>query len=146
MMTSRPSRAPRSTRAVGSTTVIDVSPLAHHRTKLGFGHHIAFDLGLTAIPPHILTSAQQRHVKFDSVARHNRPTEFRLVDRHEINVWRWRAFWPGEHAKNAGGLCHAFNQQHAGENWIVGKVPEKLWLIERDVLDADAEFFTANID
>ena len=80
-----------------------------------------------------------RHVVFDGVARQNRLAELRLVDGQKVD--RFRLLARRRHdAEHAAGLRHALDHQDAGKYRIAGKMPLKMRLIERDILDADAGF------
>ena len=53
---------------------------------------------------------------------------------------------PRMNADRAGRLRHAFDQQHAGHDRMVGKMTLELRLVEGHVLDADAGFVAADVD
>src|SRR5262245_6573326 len=74
MVASGPISAPRSTRAVESIDVIDLSD-RDHGADFSLGDHLTRHPRLAAVPPHVLFSCLLRHVIFDGVARYHRLAE-----------------------------------------------------------------------
>src|SRR5690606_10201999 len=81
--TSSATCAPSATLAVGSIRA--TLDLDNHGADLGLRPHLAPHLGLTAIPPHVAAIVDLGHVKLDDITGHDRPPEFRFVDRQEID-------------------------------------------------------------
>src|SRR5262245_60256946 len=144
MLASGPISAPRSTRAVESIDVIDLSN-QDHGADFGLGDHLTRHPRLAAIPPHVLFSGLLRHVIFDGVARYDRFAELCFVDGEEED--RFLLAHPfRQRADDARGLRHALDHQHAREHRIAWKVPDELWLVHRDVLDPGAALIATDID
>src|SRR5712691_7219331 len=82
----RLARSPRPVRS-GRLDRLRPSPTSrNHRADFGLGDHLARAFGLAAEPPHVLLPGDLTDVIFDSVARHHRLAEFRLVDGEEIDL------------------------------------------------------------
>src|SRR5437868_9911829 len=76
--TSSASLAPSATRAIGS--ILATSGVRDHRAEVGFGHQLTADLGLAAVPPHVLAPCRAVHVILEHVAWHHRLAELGFVD------------------------------------------------------------------
>src|SRR5215468_1160295 len=141
-----PIRAPGATRAVGSIALITGSQVVDDRTEFAFGYDPTGNSGFAAVPPHVLAPCGLGHVVFNGISRIDRLAELRLVDREEIRGDCRSLSANHLYADNAGGLGHAFDQQHAGKYRVARKVALELRLVRGYVLDSNCEVVTPNGD
>src|SRR5690606_37814633 len=99
---------------------------------------MTIDPRLTVEPPHASPAAELADMIVELIARHYRPAELGLVDPHEIDDLGIVVLAEARDAKRAGGLRQAFDDQHAGHDRELRKVPLEERLVDRNVLDADA--------
>src|SRR5690606_12696860 len=109
-----------------------------HRADLCLRHDMTIDSRLTVEPPYASPAAELADMIVELIARHYRPAELRLVDPHEIDDLRIVILAEARDAKRAGRLCQSLDDQHAGHDRKLRKVPLEERLVDRDVLDADA--------
>ena len=105
----------------------------------GFRDEVAFDMRLGAETPHASAIAHLLHVVIDRIAGHDGTAEPRFVDGHEIDERGFLELLDMAHAKSAGGLRHAFDEEHAGHHWIAGEVSLEIRFIGRTFLMPVAE-------
>src|SRR5678816_2603329 len=85
-------------------------------------------------------------VIMNGVARNDRTAEACLVYRHEIDERRILELFDVAHAKRAGGLRHAFDEEHARHNRIARKMALEVRLVRGHVLDAGSRAVPVHVD
>src|SRR5207244_3132837 len=70
------------------------------------------------------------------IAGHDLPPELGVLDRDEKHQLAVAILYAFQH-QHAGGLRHGLNDEHAGHDRKIGKVPVEEGLVGGNVLDAD---------
>ena len=113
--------------------------------KLALGHDSFTDKGISF--HHGASAAHfrhERHVEYESIARHYLLAEFHVVDFHEVSgVSFWFAY-RAEHQQSAG-LGHGFDHEHSGHHGLLRKVSLEIRLIAGDVFNA-YDMLLAHVD
>src|SRR4029078_11403349 len=89
------------------------------------------DMRLGPEAPDASAIAHLLDVIMNGVARNDRATEACFVYSHEIDERRLLELFDVAHAKRAGGLRHAFDEQHARHDRIAGEMSLKVRLLPR---------------
>src|SRR3990172_13008892 len=135
--TSSASWASGATIAVG--WIRRVTLLVHQRRHhFGLAHHVAVHVGDPLHAARLAAELDHLELAAELVSRHNRPAEFHVVERHEVDHLALVVLAGHErHEQHPADLRHRFDDQHARHHGVAGEVPLEERLVVRDVLDPD---------
>ncbi len=111
----------------------------HPAHEGGFGAELAIDGGSAFEFAEIAAPENQVHLKAQLVAGNDRTAEARVVHGHEVEQF-FVAVGNFEQAKQAAGLRHGFDDQHARHDRFAGEMALEIGFVDADVFDADDTF------
>src|SRR6185312_209893 len=147
------SRAPSSTIAVGWTWTSAiftrkgacVGGIGKHRADFGFGHDLTVHLRFAFEAPDAAAVADLLDVIVKLIAGQHGLAKLGVVDAHEVDELGVIIFSDVRNAKRTGRLRQPLDDQHTGHHRKLREMALKEWLVDRDVLDADAAFVSIHV-